>query len=74
MSQSLRKLIGTFVIVLLAIIYALVATAIAAAKLADSSGWVHLIYFLLTGFLWIVPAMIIIKWMARPDKNGQTEA
>ena len=67
MSQSVRKLIGTFTIVALVIVYALVATAIAAAKLADSSGWVHLAYFALTGLFWIVPAMFIIKWMAKPD-------
>ncbi len=72
MPQSARKLIGTVLIVVIAIIYALVATTIASARLAEA-GWVaHLIYFLVTGVLWIVPAMFIINWMMKPDhkKSG----
>ena len=68
MNVRLKKLIGSFLIVIIAGIYALVATTIATAKLADASGWVHLIYFLVTGLLWIVPAMFIISWMMRPPK------
>ena len=67
MRQTYRKLIGTVLIVVLAALYAVIATTIATAKLADSSGWVHLIYFVLTGFFWIVPAMFVINWMMRPD-------
>lgn len=67
MSQNTRKLIGTVLLVALVILYALVATAVAVAKLSDASGFAQLLYFVLTGFLWIVPAMIIIKWMLRPD-------
>jgi len=50
-------------------LYALLATTFAAANLAQASGWVHLIYFLLTGILWIIPAMLLIKWMLKPDKS-----
>ncbi len=67
MSQSAKKLIGTVLLVLLVIVYALVATAIAVARLADSPGWVHAVYFFLTGILWVVPAMGIISWMIRPS-------
>jgi uncharacterized membrane protein YdbT with pleckstrin-like domain len=69
MTQKTRKLIGTFLIVAIALLYALVATTIAAAKLADASGWVHLIYFLVSGIFWVVPAMLIINWMLKPDKK-----
>lgn len=69
MTQKTRKLIGTFLIVAIAVLYALVATTIAAAKLADASGWVHLIYFLVSGIFWVVPAMLIINWMLKPDKK-----
>lgn len=61
-----KKLIGSLLIVAMAILYALVATTIAASRLADAGGWVHLIYFLFTGLLWVVPAMFIISWMTRP--------
>lgn len=69
MSQSLRKLIGIFLLMGLVVIYALVATTIAAARLADASGWVHAVYFLLTGLLWVVPAMFVVNWMLRPDRG-----
>jgi len=66
MPVRLRKFIGTILIVLLVVIYSMVATAIAVRTLATAPGWVHLLYFVLTGLLWVVPAMVIIKWMAGP--------
>ncbi|WP_099866448.1 DUF2842 domain-containing protein [Pararhizobium haloflavum] len=68
MPVRLKKLVGTVLIVALAVIYALVATTVATYRLAESAWWVHLIYFLLTGVLWVVPAMFIIRWMERPPK------
>ncbi len=67
MSQRVRKLFGSIAILVLVTLYAVLATTIASAKLADAGGWIHLVYFLVTGLLWIVPAMFIIKWMMRPD-------
>ena len=69
MPFRLKKLIGSFMILAIAIIYALVATTIATAKLGDSSSLVHLAYFGLTGILWIVPAMFIIKWMSKDNSK-----
>jgi hypothetical protein len=64
MPVRLRKFIGMLALVALVVIYALVATTVAVARLS-SSGWVvHLAYFFLTGLLWVLPAMVIIKWMA----------
>ncbi|MFK4823821.1 DUF2842 domain-containing protein [Paenochrobactrum sp. BZR 588] len=69
MPVRLKKLIGTFLLVSLVIIYALLATIIAVAHLGDASVWVHLLYFAITGLLWIVPAMGIIWWMAQPPRS-----
>ncbi|MBO3759795.1 DUF2842 domain-containing protein [Ciceribacter sp. L1K23] len=66
MPVRLRKFIGTILIIVLVLLYAVVATAIASATLATSPWWVHFLYFLLSGLLWILPAMLIIKWMAGP--------
>ncbi len=70
MHPRLRSLIGTVVIICLVVVYAVVATAIASATLAQSPWWVHLAYFVFTGILWILPAIVIIKWMAGPKKQG----
>ena len=70
MPVRVKKLIGTVLLVLLVIVYALVASMVAVSQLAESSAVVHLIYFILTGLLWILPAMWIIKWMVTPPKNA----
>jgi hypothetical protein len=69
MPVRLRKFIGMIVLVGLVVLYALVATAVATARLAESPWWIHLAYFLFTGVLWVVPAMFIIKWMAKGERN-----
>mgnify|MGYP001823081987 CR=1 FL=1 len=68
MPVRLRKLIGTFLLVLLVVVYALVATTVATHRLAESPWWVHLLYFFLSGLLWVIPAMWIIRWMAKPQR------
>ena len=62
----LKKLIGTVFLVALVIVYALVATTVAAAQLAESGPLIHLAFFFFTGILWILPAMGIIKWLMLP--------
>jgi len=71
MPVRLKKLIGTVIIVALVVIYALVATTIATYRLAESAWYVHLLYFLFTGVLWVVPAMFVIRWMEGPAKKKQ---
>jgi Protein of unknown function (DUF2842). len=69
MPVRLRKFIGTIMIIVLVLLYAVLATSIASATLGTSPWWIHFIYFLLTGLLWILPAMLIIKWMAGPVRK-----
>ena len=71
MPPRLRKLIGMLLLVTLVIVYALVATTIAVARLQDSSWVVHLGFFFLSGLLWVIPAMFIVSWMA---KGGRRKA
>ncbi|MBL0371353.1 DUF2842 domain-containing protein [Rhizobium sp. KVB221] len=68
MPKTLRKLIGTVLIIVLVLVYAFLATMIASATLGNSHWSIHLLYFFLTGLLWILPAMGIIKWMEKPDR------
>ncbi|MBX9451481.1 MAG: DUF2842 domain-containing protein [Mesorhizobium sp.] len=68
MPVRLKKLIGTVLLVLLVAVYAILATIIAVAQLAESGPLVHLAYFFFTGLLWVLPAMVIIKWMVKPPR------
>ncbi|KPF43123.1 DUF2842 domain-containing protein [Rhizobium sp. G187] len=69
MRPTLRSFIGTILIIVIVSLYALLATTIATATLATAPWWAHLLYFLLTGLLWVVPAMLVIKWMAGSRKK-----
>ena len=72
MPVRLKKFIGIFLIVILVIVYAMVAVTIATYRLAESPWYVHLLYFLVSGLLWVLPAMWLIKWMETP-KNSKSE-
>ncbi|CCV13243.1 DUF2842 domain-containing protein [Mesorhizobium sp. STM 4661] len=63
MPIRLKKLIGTFLLVALVIVYALVASIFAVAQLSESGPLVHFLFFLFSGLLWVLPAMGIIKWL-----------
>ncbi|MDE1990908.1 MAG: DUF2842 domain-containing protein [Rhizobiaceae bacterium] len=66
MPLRLRKFIGMILLVTLVIIYAFLAMIIAVRTLGDAPAWVHFLYFLFSGMIWVLPAMGIIKWMAGP--------
>lgn len=67
MPIRLRKLIGTVVLVIFVSVYALTVMTIAAAKLPGTSGLVQLLFYIVGGLLWVIPAAILIRWMSRPD-------
>ena len=72
MPVRLKKLIGTVLLVVLVLLYAIIATTVASYRLAESQWYVHFLYFLVTGVLWVVPAMLVIRWMERPPKSKQS--
>lgn len=69
MSMRTRKLIGLFALFILVIVWSLLAMAIAQAPFIPKNEFARLIYHALAGLGWIFPAMPIIKWMARPDRQ-----
>ncbi|MEL6919918.1 MAG: DUF2842 domain-containing protein [Pseudomonadota bacterium] len=71
MNPSLKSFIGMVALVALVIIYSLIAITIATYRLADSAWYVHLAFFGLSGLLWVVPGMFIVKWMVRPPEDEE---
>jgi hypothetical protein len=67
MSVRNRKFVGTVVLLVLVCVWALLAMALAQSVLTDINGFVAVIYYVVAGLGWIVPAMPLISWMARPD-------
>jgi hypothetical protein len=62
-----RKLIGTVGLLLLASVWALLAMALAQSVLTDINGFVAVIFYVVAGLGWVLPAMPLISWMSWPD-------
>lgn len=68
MRQRQRKLVGTIVLIIFITIYALLAMAAAIVlQVREAGNIAELIYYVLAGLLWVLPAGVLIKWMQRPD-------
>jgi hypothetical protein len=67
MSIRTRKLIGTVGLLLLVTVWGLFAMALAQSVLTDINGFVAAIYYVVAGLGWVLPAMPLISWMAKPD-------
>lgn len=68
MRQRARKFVGAVVIISYVIVYALVAMALAQARLVqEAHGLVQGLVYVVLGMIWILPLMPLIAWMERPD-------
>jgi hypothetical protein len=66
MSLRVRKLIGTALLLAFVIFWAFFSMSVAQARLATMSGFAGGALVVFLGLVWIVPAGLIIRWMARP--------
>jgi hypothetical protein len=62
-----RKAMGIVATLLWLTIYALVAMAIGGAYVVGTGLLFELPFFVLAGLAWLPVAMMIIRWMSRPD-------
>ena len=67
MSIRIRKLVGAVALLALVIFWGLLAMALAQSVLTNINGWVATIYYIVAGLGWVLPAMPLISWMAKPD-------
>lgn len=67
MSGRLRKLVGTVVLLVFLAVYVVIAAAIGSGRIAEANGFAQFGYFLVAGLLWVAPAALLIRWMAKPD-------
>lgn len=66
MSPKMRKLLGGVVMILFVMVYALVAMALAQARVVqDSAKLVQACIYAALGLGWILPLMPLIRWMER---------
>jgi hypothetical protein len=65
MTPRTRKLVGTFLLLLMLAIYTLVMMVVATAVLPQSGGLVQLLFYAFAGLAWALPAALLISWMHR---------
>jgi Protein of unknown function (DUF2842) len=71
MSIRIRKLIGAFALIALVLIWALLAMAVAQFPVVKASPLGEMIYYVVAGLGWVLPAMPLIKWMAGSGNSSQ---
>lgn len=69
MSIRLRKLIGAVALIVLVLTWSLVAMALAQSPVVKANGFVEVLYYVVAGLGWVLPAMPLIRWMSRPDQS-----
>ncbi|MFV2092122.1 MAG: DUF2842 domain-containing protein [Hyphomicrobiales bacterium] len=65
-----RKFIGTLLLLAYVFVYALVAMVLGSVIVPRTPVWVHVIFFVIAGLVWILPAMLMIRWMQRQDPSA----
>lgn len=62
-----RKLVGILATIAFLAVYALIAMAIGGQYVVGLGWAIELASFILLGVGWIPVAMVLIRWMSRPD-------
>lgn len=69
MTQRQRKFAGTVAMFVLIFVYAMLALAVAVVlQVQNASKLAELLYYIVAGLLWVLPAGVLIKWMQKPDQ------
>jgi len=67
MTIRTRKFIGTIALLLLVVVWSLMGMTAAQLPWLANSGLLQAVFYVVAGIGWVLPAMPIISWMARPD-------
>ena len=67
MRMRTRKLVGTFALLVLVIVYSLAAMMVAIALQVNASKFVEVVYYVVAGLGWVIAGGAIIWWMQKED-------
>lgn len=68
MTIRTRKLVGTLLLLVFLVLYALMAMLAAVVLQVRDSWIIELAYYAIAGLAWVIPAGLLIRWMAQPDR------
>jgi Protein of unknown function (DUF2842) len=64
MPLRLRKFIGAIALFVLVIVWALLAMALAQVPAIRDNAIISVLYYVIAGIGWVLPAMPIVSWMS----------
>jgi hypothetical protein len=67
MTIRTRKFFGAIALLVLVVVWSLLGMTVAQTPWLANSGLLQAIFYVVAGIGWVLPAMPIISWMARPD-------
>lgn len=66
-----RKLLGTIALMIFIMVYVMLAMSVAVVLQVRGVGPVgELAYYIIAGLIWVLPAGLIIQWMAKIPGGG----
>lgn len=72
LSARSRKFVGTVLMVLLVLCWALAAMALAQGRVTTLPAFWQFLAYVVLGAGWIVPAAVLVRWMLRHDRRHDT--
>lgn len=73
MTVRTRKFFGMLALVAWVIFYAAIGMVLGSVVVAKASGFAQILFFIVTGTLWIFPAGLIIRWMEKRPPSDDNE-
>lgn len=67
MTIRTRKFVGAVLLLVFLAVYALAAMLVAVALQVNGSKMAEMVYYVVAGLLWVLPAGWLIRWMQKPD-------
>jgi hypothetical protein len=64
-----RKLVGAVALLALVVFWPLLTLAFGHSAISRFYAPAQLIFFLVFGLIWLIPAGFLIRWMQRPDRT-----
>lgn len=72
LSPRLRKFIGTVLMVVLVLVWALGAMALAQGRVTVLPAYLQFVAYVILGIGWIFPAGVLVRWMQKHDRRQET--
>jgi hypothetical protein len=71
MPVRLRKLFGAVALFVLVMVWALIAMAVAQFPAIRDNTVLSILYYVVAGLGWILPAMPLVSWMSAPRSGSE---